>query len=210
MNYLQDTINILQKNVDFQEPKFQETIVYSFICFLGWVILPHLQLKYKLISKLFGNNERIALDFVTYFLIYVGTIRNQHFNEAISNNIKIEYGAFEIPIMIWSVLSMIWGLILIAGSFYRLGMVNMYFGDHFGFRMKHRITEFPYNLYDNVQYVGTSFFFSGYSLFYHSPAGIVLTFIVYILYKVLNIFESRNLKEIYGETDQSSCKKKSS
>ena len=178
-------IEILQQYIDFSETKFIEANAYSVLCFALWIILPHLQFRYKLLSRLVGNDEAKACDFLSYFLIYTGTMRNHAINEAINNNIHINYGIWEYPILLISSVLMLFGLVLVSFSFYRLGLRGMYFGDHFGFLFKEKIIQFPYNYFDNAQYVGTTAFFIGYSLFFHSPAGIFLTVVIYLLYQVL-------------------------
>lgn len=185
--------------IDFTEPKFVETLLWSIICFAGWVILPHLQFKYKLLSRVIGNDDGKACDFLAYFLIYTGTMRNHAFNEAVNKNILINYGVFEIPMQILCYLAMAFGLTLVAFSFYRLGLRNMYFGDHFGFLFKEKIVSFPYNYFDNPQYVGTTAGFIGFSLAFHSVAGVFLTLVMNLLYQVLNVVEERKLKIFYPD-----------
>jgi phosphatidylethanolamine N-methyltransferase len=193
-----DTLkSTLTKNIDFSEPNFVIALQYSLICFLGWVILPHLQFEYKLLSKLTGGDQGKASDFLTYFLIYTGTMRNQAINEAISRNSTLNYGVWEIPVQILSYILIIFGTVLVIMSFYRLGLRGMYFGDHFGFLFKEKITQFPYNYFPNAQYVGTTSMFIGYSLARHSAAGLFIAVLVYVLYKILTIVEFRKLKVFY-------------
>ena len=188
--------------IDFTETKFIESLLYSFLCFSLWIILPHLQFKYKLLSRFLGNDEGRACDFLSYFLIYTGTLRNHAFNEAVNNNKQLNYGKFEIPIVILCYATMIFGLTLVFFSFYRLGMRNMYFGDHFGFLFKEKITTFPYNHFENPQYVGTTCFFLGFSLAFKSPAGVFITLVMNILYHVLNIVEEKKLKIFYPSNEE--------
>lgn len=187
----------LSSYIDFTEYRFFEAVAYSFLCFLGWVILPHLEFKYKLLSRLTNGNQGMANDFLTYFLIYTGCMRNFAFNEAMNNNKHIEYG-------VWQPLAILLGyaMVLIGGglvtlSFYRLGLRGMYFGDHFGFLFKEKITAFPYNYIDNPQYVGTTILFSGASIAHGSAAGLFITLLVNVLYKILFIVESRKLSIFY-------------
>jgi phosphatidylethanolamine N-methyltransferase len=186
--------------VSLYDEQFLKAILYSFFCFCLWIILPHLQFKYNLLSKLTkGDNEK-ACDFLAYFMIYTGTTRNHYINEAIKSNLHINYGIFELPILSICVVSMLIGLLLVAASFYRLGMRGMYFGDHFGFLFKEKITKFPYDYFENPQYVGTTAFFIGYSLFHHSPAGVLLTILINVLYHVLNVVEETKLRIFYPQT----------
>jgi phosphatidylethanolamine N-methyltransferase len=186
--------------VNFSDEHFLNAVYYSIFCFALWIILPHLQFKYKLLSRLTNGSNEKACDFLAYFLIYTGTTRNHYFNEAIKSNIHINYGIWELPVMFLSLISMAFGLALVAGSFYRLGMRGMYFGDHFGFLFKEKITQFPYGYFENPQYVGTTAFFIGYSLYCHSPTGVVLTLLINLLYHLLNVVEERKLKIFYPQT----------
>lgn len=196
---MNDTIEYLLDNkfINFTETKFIQTLIYSFACFAFWIILPHLQFKYKLLSKFTGNDEGKACDFLAYFLIYVGTLRNHTFNECVNKNIRVDYGYFEIPIQIISYLAMVFGLTIVAFSFYRLGLRGMYFGDHFGFLFSEKILSFPYNYFDNPQYVGTTCFFLGFSCAFHSPAGVFITIVMNVLYRILNIVEEAKLNIFY-------------
>jgi phosphatidylethanolamine/phosphatidyl-N-methylethanolamine N-methyltransferase len=202
MQAIQNILELSQEYINFKEEKFIETLAWSFLCFACWIILPHLQFKYKLLSRFFGNDQGRANDFLAYFLVYTGVLRNEAFKVAMENNIKISFGKYELPVLVASYISIAYGLLLIAGSFYRLGMRNMYFGDHFGFLFKEKITAFPYNHTKDPQYVGLTLFGIGYSLVHHSPAGIFLTLFVFILYKILNLVEDRKLKIFYPDSNK--------
>lgn len=62
-------------------------------------------------------------------------------------------------------------------------------GDYFGILMKERVTGFPFNICDNPMYIGSTCTFLATALWYKSPAGIFLTAIVYIVYKIALTFE---------------------
>jgi phosphatidylethanolamine N-methyltransferase len=187
----------IEEYINFHDQKLIEAIYASILCFALWIVLPHLEFKYKLLTRLAGGDEGRACDFLAYFLIYTGTSRNHYINEAINYNKQISYGMFEYPMIALCVASMVVGLVLVATSFYRLGLRGMYFGDHFGFLFKEKITQFPYNYFENPQYVGTSAFFIGYSLYFHSPTGVLLTVLMNCLYHLLNVVEERKLKIFY-------------
>jgi phosphatidylethanolamine N-methyltransferase len=191
----------LVEHINITEQNFMFAVGYSFLCFLSWIILPELQFRYKLLSKLTAGDQGIACDFLAYFLIYTGTLRNKAINDAIASSGSLNYGIFEIPVLAISYIMFLFGLMLVAMSFYRLGMRGMYFGDHFGFLFKEKITQFPYNYFPNAQYVGTTSSLIGYSLAQHSLVGILIAFIIYILYEILNIVEFRKLKIFYPPKD---------
>ena len=194
--------NFLTTYINFTEPNFIQAIQYSMICFLGWIILPHLQYKYKILSRLSGGNQSIACDFLAFFLIYTGFIRNQAINQAIYNSKTLIYGFYEIPTLVISYFLMLFGGLLVSMSFYRLGLRGMYFGDHFGFLFKEKITQFPYNYFPNAQYVGTTSLLIGFSLMYHSAAGILISMLIYGQYQILWIVENRKLKVFYPSSPE--------
>jgi methylene-fatty-acyl-phospholipid synthase len=169
---------------------------------LGWILLPHLEFKYKLLSKLCGGKQSIASDILAYSLVYFGAIRNYYFDKAMKSGIQVSYGIFEVPIVASSYVFMIIGLVLVFFSFYRLGLRGMYFGDHFGFLFENRITEFPYNYLENPQYVGTTIFFLAAAARRHSPVGVFITLLVNVFYRILNTVESRKLKVFYPQSNE--------
>lgn len=192
-------INFLTNYIDFTETNFLQAVAYSFLCFFLWILLPHLEFKYKILSKITLGNKEKACDFLSYFLIYTGTLRNQAINEMMNKNKLMSYGIYEIPLQILAYISMAFGLVLVMFSFYRLGLRGMYFGDHFGFLLKEKIVAFPYNYFPNAQYVGTTWFFIGFSVAFHSAAGLFISFLVYLLYQILNLVESKKLEIFYPE-----------
>jgi phosphatidylethanolamine N-methyltransferase len=192
-----DSIMHLKAFIDFSESNFKNALLYTLINFLLWIIIPHLEFRYKLLSKLFGGKMTIASDFLSYVLIYLGAIRNHYFSKAIRKNVQVDFGYIEIPIIGASYIFMLIGLILVFFSFYRLGLRGMYFGDHFGFLFQQRITEFPYDYFENPQYVGTTTFFIALSIRHGSPAGVLITILLYLFYRILNEVERRKLDIFY-------------
>jgi methylene-fatty-acyl-phospholipid synthase len=189
--------NLFTDYIDFTEPMFLLSIFYSILCFLLWILIPHLEFKYKFLSRLLNGDQEKACDFLSYFLIYTGTMRNNAINEMINKNKVITYGIYEIPLQIFAYTTMTFGIILVIFSFYRLGLRGMYFGDHFGFLLKEKIVSFPYNYFPNAQYVGTTWLFIGYAIAFHSPAGLFITLLINILYQILNLVESKKLEIFY-------------
>lgn len=60
------------------------------------------------------------------------------------------------------------GAVLVAGAYYRLGILGTYLGDHFGILMKSRIESFPFNYFTHPMYEGSSLIFIAYSLWYNT------------------------------------------
>ena len=207
---LQSSLQSINDNlfIDLTESQFLSSVFYALLNFSMWMLIPHLEFKYNALSRLFGNNKSIANDFFAFFLVQTGTFRNLAFNAAMTNNLKVGYGGFDFLFEVLGVGLIVFGFILVFFSFYRLGMKGMYFGDHFGFLFTEKITAFPYNRFDNPQYVGTTAFFFGFAMYHHSPVGILLTVVTNCLYAVLNVVEAKKLKVFYPDTCGSSGDKK--
>ena len=56
------------------------------------------------------------------------------------------------------------GGLLVLSSYYRLGIINTYLGDHFGILLKQRVTGFPFNYFNHPMYEGSTLIFLGYAL----------------------------------------------
>lgn len=190
-------ITFLTTYIDFTERKFLEAVFYSFLCWALWVLVPHLQFKYKILSRFTDGDEGKACDFLCWFLIQTGAMRNFAFEQAMANGKHIEYGNWAPLVYLISYPMMFVGFSLVVLSFYRLGLRGMYFGDHFGFLFKEKITAFPYNYVANPQYVGTTLLFTGISAANGSPVGLFLTLLVNVLYRVLYIVEGSKLEQFY-------------
>lgn len=80
---------------------------------------------------------------------------------------------------------------------YALGVTGTYLGDYFGILMDERVTGFPFNVCENPMYVGSSLNFLATALWRASPAGILLTLIVYIVYQIALMFEGPFTTMIY-------------
>jgi phosphatidylethanolamine N-methyltransferase len=196
MEFLKENVNVLEKN-------FIETVGFTLISMLSFCLLPHLQHKYKILSKMTNNDMGRAADFLAYFLIHIGTFKNYAFFETLYNNKQIVVGSwYYYTIIPLGMLSTILGAILVIFSFQRLGLRGMYFGDHFGFLFNRPIVSFPYNYLENPQYVGNNLCYFGLSLIFRSPAGLVLTFFMILMYRLLwDFMEKKKLKEFYPEYD---------
>jgi phosphatidylethanolamine/phosphatidyl-N-methylethanolamine N-methyltransferase len=199
ISFSRDTLSI-----DITQRYLHWSIFHAFLNFAFWILLPHLEFKYKLLSRFTNGDQGKACDFLSFLLIQTGALRNLTFNEAVNENIKISYGYLDIPLEILGFIMMAAGGLLILITFYRMGIRGMYFGDHFGFLFTEKITAFPFNYLDNPQYVGTTTFFLGSSIFYHSPAGVFLTLLTYALYMILNVIESKKLNIFYPPAQKKS------
>lgn len=78
-----------------------------------------------------------------------------------------------------------------------LGVTGTYLGDYFGILMDHRVTGFPFNLTDAPMYWGSVCSFIGTALHYNRPAGLLLSGLVFVCYRVALTFEDPFTAGIY-------------
>ena len=190
-------------SINIFEESFYMSVFYAVLSFVFWMIVPQLEYRFNLFSQCMDNDKTKVHDFFIYFLINNGAYRNLTFHNAVRANLAIDFGQYSLIIEIISLIAAILGFLLICSTYYRLGMRGIYFGDYFNFRFTERITAFPYSHFDNPQYLGTTMLFTGYSLFYHSPAGLFLSVLNLLLYKIFAIMEFYELEKFYPKTGSS-------
>ena len=81
------------------------------------------------------------------------------------------------------------GQIFVVTSTWQLGITGTFLGDYFGILMDHRVEGFPFNVLTDPMYVGSAMSFVGASLWYESPAGLLISLYVYFAYVIALRFE---------------------
>lgn len=89
------------------------------------------------------------------------------------------------------------GNILVLTSMYALGITGTYLGDYFGILMDSMVTGFPFNVTDAPMYWGSTCSFVGTALLYGKPAGLLLSGLVFVCYKIALRFEDPFTAGIY-------------
>ena len=181
--------------IDLTDSRLWYAIVYIFLNLFAWLLIPYLEFQHKLFSKLLKGDYEKAADFVAYFLIYLGTMRNYYMQHAIYHNYRLDLGRMNYPLFMIGILALGFGALLILTSFYRLGIRGLYFGDHFGTIRKERITNFPYDIIVCPHYVGSILFQFGITFCYRSPAACVFTILYMLSYSILDKFEEKKFEE---------------
>lgn len=83
-----------------------------------------------------------------------------------------------------------------------LGITGTYLGDYFGILMDEIVTGFPFNVSASPMYYGSTMSFLGSALWFGKPAGLALTVLVFLVYKVALAFEDPFTAGIYAERDR--------
>lgn len=94
------------------------------------------------------------------------------------------------------------GNILVLSSMWALGITGTYLGDYFGILMDEMVTGFPFNVTDAPMYYGSTMSFLGTALWFGKPVGVVLTGLVFVVYKVALSFEDPFTAGIYAKRER--------
>jgi len=195
------SFNFINENVSFDK-NVQQVLLYSGLSLIVWGILPHLQHKHKIISWFFSDNKEISADFLAFLLIHIGTFRNFAFFESLLSNKRLDFGEYNIISTLIGVVLLCVGSIFWITALMKLGLRGSYFGDHFGFVFTKKVDSFPFNVLENPQYNGSKLFLLGQSIIMRSVTGCLLTLFISLLYSfVFFVFEKKNMKSIYSDTD---------
>lgn len=94
------------------------------------------------------------------------------------------------------------GQVLVLSSMYKLGITGTYLGDYFGILMDDRVTGFPFNVSNNPMYQGSTLSFLGMALYKGKPAGLVVSAVVYFMYKIALRWEEPFTAMIYANREK--------
>lgn len=91
------------------------------------------------------------------------------------------------------------GQVLVLSSMWRLGLAGTYLGDYAGwFIFTEPVTAFPFSVCSAPMYYGSSLSFLGTALWKASPAGLVASAVVFVVYEVATrVFEDPFTAMIY-------------
>ncbi|KAK3096031.1 hypothetical protein FSP39_022180, partial [Pinctada imbricata] len=81
------------------------------------------------------------------------------------------------------------GSTLVFSSYFALGFYGTFLGDYFGILMEEKVTGFPFSVLDNPMYWGSTCNFLGSALVKASQAGILLSAVVALCYRIAISFE---------------------
>lgn len=94
------------------------------------------------------------------------------------------------------------GNVLVLSSMWALGITGTYLGDYFGILMDDIVTGFPFNVTEAPMYYGSTMSFLGTALWFGKPAGVLLTGLVFVAYKIALGFEDPFTAGIYAKRER--------
>ena len=135
-----------------------------------------------------GCCETTCTVFPSSLLVYLSNILFASFQKAIAEQPHTQILPEPLNVVVPAVLVGL-GQLFVVTSTWQLGITGTFLGDYFGILMDNRVEGFPFNVLTDPMYVGSTMSFVGASLWYESPAGLLISLYVYIVYVIALRFE---------------------
>jgi len=188
--------------VDIWQLSFWFSLISIIFNPIFWNFVAQNEYRNKTITKLLKGNATLGVKILAGVIFILGTYRDILYKRALVQQPTWSFLEYEL-IKAISVIFIVSGTILVVSSIRALGLHGTYLGDYFGILMGERVTEFPFNITENPMYYGSTVIFLGYALLCASPAGLILTAVVFACYKVALMFEGPFTEMIYNEAAKS-------
>ncbi|KIO21137.1 hypothetical protein M407DRAFT_245581 [Tulasnella calospora MUT 4182] len=184
--------------VDWSQPTLW--ISAASICFnpIFWNIVAQNEYHNKTITKTLGGKPYLGCYFLALSIFSLGLIRDYLYHDALKYQTKYDIIPYDLAKPL-AVALFGFGQLLVLTSTYALGITGTYLGDYFGILMDHRVEGFPFNIMRDPMYNGSTLCFLGTALWSRSPAGLVLSSLVYIVYTVALTYEGPFTDMIYAK-----------
>eukprot|EP01027_Heterolobosea_sp_BB2_P005414 GEZU01008288.1.p1 GENE.GEZU01008288.1~~GEZU01008288.1.p1 ORF type:complete len:190 (+),score=44.20 GEZU01008288.1:23-571(+) len=174
--------------VDFSDPTLYRAALIVALCPTIWNIVARYEFYTRRITKLCGGNKYVGCYLLAAWIIGFSMYRDRTLFLAESVQPTAEFlGGFFFQAL--AVILFCTGGIFVLSSYYRLGITGTYLGDYFGILMDEKVTAFPFNVLDNPMYMGATMIHLGKAIWHKSPAGILLSGVIFVVYRIAIIFE---------------------
>ncbi|KAK3840815.1 MAG: phospholipid methyltransferase-domain-containing protein [Linnemannia gamsii] len=200
-----DVLQCLQNSaldIDLSNPWLLVSAVSIAFNPLFWNILARREYRTKFITKMFKGNSYYGCYALAAVILSLSAVRFLTFEKAMLHQPRVE--CFQmLPIQVAAYVFFISGLTFVLSSYFALGFTGTFLGDYFGILMDARVTSFPFNINDDPMYNGTTLMSLGAALWSSCPAGIYLSGVVHVVYRVALAFEGPFTSEIYKKREES-------
>ncbi|KAM3592458.1 uncharacterized protein V6R79_019273 [Siganus canaliculatus] len=188
------------KHINFHDSSFSVAVIAIIFNPLFWNVVARWEHRTRRLSRLFGS-PYLACYCLGFVIILLNVYRSHSMTVTMKAQARWEVLDRSEVFYIGAAL-MVFGTVLVGSSFLALGFTGTFLGDYFGILMDEKVTAFPFNIMENPMYWGSTANYLGLALIGASPAGLVLTAIVAVAYKVAIEFEGPFTGRIYQERSQ--------
>ncbi|PPR02531.1 hypothetical protein CVT24_001957 [Panaeolus cyanescens] len=194
------------KLVDFNKTSLTISLLSIAFNPTAWNIVARNEYRNKTITKIFGGNPRYGCYFLAVMIFSFGMLRDHLYQQALLDQPKQAILPQEYATIVPAALFIL-GQIFVVTSTWALGVTGTFLGDYFGILMDHRVEGFPFNVLRDPMYVGSTMCFLATALWYERPAGLLVTFYVYVVYWIALKFEGPFTDMIYSKRAEKAAKK---
>ncbi|CAO3649711.1 unnamed protein product [Cunninghamella echinulata] len=194
-------IDLVTDYIDFSQPTFYYALANILFNPIYWNIVARAEYRGQILTKLAGGSAYRGCAALGFSIFTLGIIRDILYKNALSYQ-PIHPFLQEDFIKAIAIVLFLTGNVLVLSSMWALGFTGTYLGDYFGILMDARVTGFPFNVCEDPMYTGSTFTFLATALWYASPAGILLTFVVHVVYRVALRYEGPFTAMIYANKDK--------
>jgi methylene-fatty-acyl-phospholipid synthase len=174
---------------------------------IAWNIVARNEYRNKTITREFGGNAHYGCYCLALMIFSFGILRDSLFNRALKEQPTIPIlpapYATSVPVALFLI-----GQLFVISSTWALGITGTFLGDYFGILMDDRVEGFPFNVLRDPMYVGSTICFAATALWYESPAGLMITLYVYIVYTIALRYEGPFTDAIYSKRASDALAKK--
>lgn len=175
--------------------------IFAILNPLLWNLVARWEYRNGMIRKVLGGKKTGAI-LMGLMIISFGIIRDWMFKLMLDS--QPQWPVLYENWILWTGYASIWiGSTLVFSSFYALGFYGTFLGDYFGILMDDKVTGFPFNLMANPMYVGSTLNFLGAALVKASQAGILVSGLIALVYKVALMYEGPFTEYIYSQRAKS-------
>jgi len=197
--------------VDLLEPWFLLTALAIIVIPTWWNLTARLEYKTRFLTRLCCGRAHQGAYTLAALIFLVSSLRTWLFQVAVARqhqwpslgfagNVALDAAAY---------IFLATGAILVAGAYYRLGILHTYLADYFGLLMQERVTGFPYDVLDDPMYIGSTLLYLGDAVLARSAIGLLLTVLIGTTYWVAtHFFEGPFTAHIYTEAARANAKGK--
>jgi phosphatidylethanolamine N-methyltransferase len=190
-------------------------ITYIIAAPLLWNVLARLEYYTSVWSRLCRGRRRFACLLLACWVFSFSLYRDLVVLEAMQTS-AVRLPPFPqafIPAVVWrfctprtiasAVDAVAWaafatGLVLVTTSFLQLGLFGTYLGDYFGILKPSKVSGFPFSHFEHPMYDGSSLLFLAEALFERSTLGLLLTLLLFAMYRIATIWEGSFTNYIYA------------
>lgn len=159
-----------------------------------WNIVARKEHSSRFLTNLFGGDPYRACYFLGAVIFFIGILRDHLYQRALLSQPTHDF--LDRPILARALFGL--GSTLVGSSMWKLGVTGTYLGDYFGILMDEMVVGFPFNLTQSPMYDGSTLCFLASALHFKSPAGVLLTSLVYLVYQLALRFEDPFTSAIYA------------